>query len=157
MDLYLIAQNLINDYGNWGIFLIAFTESFIQPVPPDIFIMGAPAFGLDPLTCAIISTIGSMFGGLTGHFLGYRLGTPAFIKLFGEKYLINGEEFFDKYGIWGVLIAGFSPLPYKVVAWLAGIFEMKILHFSIGTLIGRFPRFLLVAYFGHSVAVFFGL
>ncbi|WP_292460323.1 YqaA family protein [Methanothermococcus sp.] len=157
MDLYLIAQNLINDYGYLGMFLIAFTEAFIQPIPPDLYIIGASAFGLDPLTCAIVATIGSVSGGGVGHFLGYRLGTPIFIKLFGEKYLIKGEEFFDRYGIWGVLIAGFSPLPYKVAAWLAGIFEMKILHFSIGTLIGRFPRFLLVAYFGHSVAVFFGL
>jgi membrane protein YqaA with SNARE-associated domain len=157
MDLYIIAHNLINDYGYLGIFLVSFTESFIQPVPPDIFIMGASAFGLDPLICAIISTVGSVVGGLVGHFLGYRLGTPVFVRLFGDKYLTKGEEFFDKYGVWGVSIAGFTLLPYKVVAWLAGIFEMKVSSFSIGTFIGRFPTFLIVAYFGHKVAGFFGL
>lgn len=157
MDIYAIAQNLVGNYGYAGIFIVAFTESVIQPVPPDIFIMGASAFGLDPLICAIVSTIGSLFGGLTGHILGYKLGTPIFTKLFGDKYIVRGEKFFDKYGVWGVSIAGFSPLPYKVVAWLAGIFEMNILYFSIGTLVGRFPRFLIVAYLGHKAAVFFGL
>jgi membrane protein YqaA with SNARE-associated domain len=157
MDIYAIAQSLVDNYGYAGIFIVAFTESFIQPVPPDVFIMGASAFGLDPLSCAVVSTIGSLFGGLTGHILGYKLGAPVFIKLFGDKYLIKGEKFFNKYGVWGVSIAGFSPLPYKVVAWLAGIFEMKLLYFSIGTLIGRFPRFLLVAYFGHKVSILFGL
>jgi len=157
MDMYAIAQSLVDNYGYGGIFIVAFTESFIQPVPPDIFIMGASVFGLDPLSCAVVSTIGSLFGGLTGHTLGYKFGTPVFIKLFGDKYLVGGEKFFNKYGVWGVSIAGFSPLPYKVVAWLAGIFEMKLLHFSIGTLVGRFPRFLLVAYFGHKVSILFGL
>ncbi len=157
MDLYLIMQSIVDNYGYLGIFLVAFTESFIQPVPPDIFIMGASAFGLNPIISAIVATIGSLFGGLFGHFLGNKLGHPVFIKLFGDKYLIKGEDFFNKYGVWGVTIAGFTPLPYKVIAWLAGIFEMKCIPISIGTLIGRFPRFLIVAYFGYKAGALFGL
>jgi membrane protein YqaA with SNARE-associated domain len=157
MDIYSIAQYLVNNYGYAGLFVVAFTESFIQPIPPDLFIVGASAFGLDPLNCALISTIGSLFGGITGRMLGYKFGTPLFIKLFGENNLNKGELFFNKYGTWGVSIAGFSPLPYKIIAWLAGIFEMNLLHFCIGTLIGRFPRFLIIALFGHKVSIYFGL
>jgi len=157
MDLYLIMQDLINNYEYLGVFFVAFTESIIQPVPPDLFIIGASAFGLDPLICAIVSTIASTFGGAVGYFLGHKLGTPAFVKLFGKDYLLKGEAFFDRYGVWGVMIAGFTPIPYKVAAWLSGIFEMNILKFIIGTLIGRFPRFLLVAYFGHGISMYFGI
>ncbi|WP_369750789.1 phosphatase PAP2 family protein [Methanocaldococcus sp. FS406-22] len=81
--------------------------------------------------------------------MGDKLGHPIFVKIFGEKYLHKGEGFFNKYGIYGVVIAGFTPLPYKVIAWLSGIFEMHKLLFTIGTIIGRFPRFLAVAYFGN--------
>ena len=155
MDIYLIMENLIMDYGYIGISIVAFTESIIQPVPPDIFIVGASAFGLNPLTCAIISTIASTFGGAVGYFLGHNLGTPAFIKLFGEKHLLRGEAFFEKYGVWGVMIAGFTPIPYKVAAWLSGIFEMSFLKFIIGTFIGRFFRFLIIAYFGDALLKYF--
>jgi len=157
MDIYIIMENLIRDHGYSGIFVVAFSESIIQPVPPDIFIVGASIFGLDPLICAVISTVGSTLGGITGYILGHKLGTPVFIRLFGEKYFIMGEEFFEKYGVWGVVIAGFTPLPYKVIAWLSGIFNMSILKFTVGTLIGRFPRFLLIAYFGHGVSMYFGI
>ncbi|AEF96329.1 phosphatase PAP2 family protein [Methanotorris igneus] len=154
MDLYAIAEYLVHNYGYLGIFLVAFTEAFIQPVPPDIFIMGASLFGLNPLISALTATIGSLFGGLFGYFLGNKLGHPAFIKLFGDKYLIKGEEFFNKYGFWGVALAGFTPIPYKVIAWLAGIFEMSKFPFSIGTFVGRLPRFLAVAYFGNILVSF---
>ena len=148
VDLYEIAEYLVMNYGYIGIFIISFTEAFIQPIPPDIFIIGASFFGLNPILSAIVATIGSTLGGLFGYFLGKRLGHPIFIKLFGERYLYKGEEFFNKYGVYGVIIAGISPLPYKVIAWLSGIFEMHKLLFAIGTIIGRLPRFLAVAYFG---------
>jgi len=157
MDIYAIAQSLVNNYGYIGLFFVAFTESIIQPIPPDVFIIGASAFGLNPLYCTIVSTVGSLCGGLVGYSLGYKFDTPLFIRFFGETYLIKGEEFFNKYGIWGISIAGFSPIPYKVITWLSGIFEMKLSHFIIGTLIGRFPRFLLVAYFGHKIPILFGI
>jgi membrane protein YqaA with SNARE-associated domain/acid phosphatase family membrane protein YuiD len=148
MDLYAIAENLVMSYGYIGIFIISFTEAFIQPIPPDVFIIGASFFGLNPIISAVIATIGSTFGGLFGYLLGDKLGHPVFVKLFGEEYLHKGEGFFNKYGIYGVIIAGISPLPYKVIAWLSGIFEMHKLLFTIGTFVGRLPRFLAVAYFG---------
>ncbi|HIQ31961.1 MAG TPA: DedA family protein [Methanothermococcus okinawensis] len=155
MDLYTLMEELIRDHGYPGIFLVAFSESVIQPVPPDIFIVGASIFGLDPLICAIVSTIGSTLGGITAYILGLKLGTSVFIRLFGEKYFRMGRDFFERYGVWGVVIAGFTPLPYKVVAWLSGIFKMSILKFTVGTLIGRFLRFLLIAYFGHGISMYF--
>jgi membrane protein YqaA with SNARE-associated domain/membrane-associated phospholipid phosphatase len=148
MDLYAIAENLVMNYGYLGIFIISFTEAFIQPIPPDVFIIGASLFGLNPIVSAVVATIGSTLGGLFGYFLGDRLGHPIFTKLFGEKYLHKGEMFFNKYGVYGIVIAGFSPIPYKVIAWLSGIFEMHRLLFTVGTVIGRLPRFLAVAYFG---------
>ena len=63
--------------------------------------MGASAFGLNPITSAIVASIGTLFGGLFGYFLGDKLGHPAFSKLFGKKYLTKGEDFFDRYGFWG--------------------------------------------------------
>jgi len=157
MDLYAIAESLVSHYGYVGIFLISFTEAFIQPIPPDVFIIGASYFGLNPIITAIVATVGTTLGGIFGYFLGYKLGHPIFVKIFGEKHLKKGEEFFDKYGVYGVVLAGFSPLPYKVIAWLAGIFEMDLTLFAIGTIVGRLPRFLAVAYFGNVLQKYYDI
>ncbi|WP_456374866.1 phosphatase PAP2 family protein [Methanocaldococcus sp.] len=151
MDLYAVATEMVKNYGYIGIFIISFTEAFIQPIPPDIFIISAPFFGLNPIISAIVASIGTTLGGLFGYYLGYKLGHPIFVKLFGEKYLQKGEEFFNKYGAYGIILAGFTPIPYKVVAWLSGIFKIRILIFTIATVIGRAPRFLIEAFFGNML------
>jgi len=157
MDIYQFAEYIVLNYGYLGIFLIAFTEAVIQPVIPDIFIIGAAAFGLDSVTCAFVASAGSLTGGYAGYFLGEKLGMNVFLKIFKEKNFKKGKEFFERFGVWGVAIAGFTPIPYKVFAWLAGIFKMNLVSFGAGTLLGRIPRFLLVAYFGYSLGVLFGL
>jgi membrane protein YqaA with SNARE-associated domain len=153
-SLVKFAEELVQDYGYLGIFIIAFTESIIQPVPPDPFITGGTALGLKPLTAALIASLGSVLGGIVAYFLGKYLGEPVFKKLFGEKYFSKGEELFKKYGIWAVIVAAVTPIPFKVVCWLAGIFEMPLLAFVLGSVIGRFPRFLFMALFGNYLSKF---
>jgi len=104
-SLLKIAEELVQDYGYLGIFIIAFTESIIQPVPPDPFITGGTALGLNPLNSAIIAAVGSVLGGIVAYFLGKYLGEPVAKKLFGEKYFKKGELLFRKYGIWAVIVS----------------------------------------------------
>lgn len=143
------AEEIVADYGYMGIFLVAFTESIIQPVPPDPFITGGTAFGLNVITAAIIAAIGSVLGGIVGYFLGKFLGEPFVKKFVKEKHYEKGELLFRKYGIWAVIIAGITPIPFKVICWLAGIFEMPLGGFILGAFLGRFPRFLAMAFLGQ--------
>lgn len=143
------AEEVVADYGYWGIFIVSFTESIIQPVPPDPFITGGTAFGLTPLYAALTAAIGSVFGGVVGYFLGRFLGEPVFKKFIGEKYYDRGEILFRRFGIWAVIIAAITPIPFKAVCWLAGIFEMPFWGFVLAAFIGRLPRFLFMAYFGQ--------
>jgi len=152
MESFLeLAQELVRDYGYLGIFLVAFTESIIQPVPPDPFIAGATAFGMDPLAGALVATAGSLSGGLVAYLLGQKLGEPAVKKLFGEEKYKKAEAYFKKWGFWGVVLAGFTPIPYKLFCWLSGIFELGVGRFLLASLLGRFPRFLAVAFFGDAM------
>ncbi len=150
-SLHLFARELVESYGYLGIFLISFTESILQPLPPDPFIAGGTAFGLNPILASLTATIGSVLGGLTAHTLGMLLGEPVTKRLIGEKYFLKGEVLFNRFGIWAVLIAAVTPVPFKVVCWLAGIFEMPRTNFLLASFFGRLPRFLLVAYAGDFV------
>lgn len=73
MDLYAMAEYLVNNYGYIGIFIISFTEAFIQPIPQMFYNWGI-FFGLNPIISAIVATIGTTLGGLFGYFLGDKLG-----------------------------------------------------------------------------------
>jgi len=143
------AKSIVLEYGYLGIFIISFTESIIQPVPPDPFITGATAFGLSPFISAFIAAVASVLGGSVGYFLGKFLGEPVAKKIIKEHYYQKGEELFNKYGIYAILVGALTPVPYKVICWMAGTFEMNFVKFFIASFVGRFPRFFAVAIFGQ--------
>lgn len=147
--LFQIAEQIVNQFGYMGVFLITFTESFIQPIIPDPFILGATSFGLDIDKTVIIVCIATVLGAIIGYGLGHWLGKPVFIKIFGKKAFKSGKKFFNKYGVWGIVIAGLTPIPFKVATWLAGIYNLPFHKFIIASIVGRVPRFVLMAYLGN--------
>jgi len=53
---------------------------------------------------------------------------------------------FSVWVFWAVLVAGFSPVPYKIFTISAGVLSLALLPFMLASLIGRGARFYLVAY-----------
>jgi membrane protein YqaA with SNARE-associated domain len=84
--------------------------------------------------------------------LGYAIGRLAFEWLepwlMGSMYADAFESAvasFENWGFWYILLAGFTPIPYKVFTISAGAVGMPLLPFFAGSLIGRGGRFFLVA------------
>jgi len=140
--------------------LVSFAESSFFPIPVDVML--AP-MALEKqqkaLRYAFIATITSVLGALFGYFIGY-----AFFESFGVKIVetMQWQEKFDlvqqgfkDYGVWIILIASFTPFPYKIVTISSGIFGIALLPFVLLSLIGRGARFYLVAglvkIFGPSI------
>ena len=63
---------------------------------------------------------------------------------YGDKYQ-QAVMFFEQWGGWAILIAGFSPIPYKVFTIAAGVISMAFLPFVLASFVGRSARFFLVA------------
>ena len=61
-----------------------------------------------------------------------------------EKFEL-AQSWFAEWGFWAILIAGFSPIPYKVFTIAAGAMSMAILPFTLASAVGRGARFFLVA------------
>ena len=59
-----------------------------------------------------------------------------------------------KYGTLGIFIAAFSPIPYKVFGWVAGMGEMEKKPFLLAGLLGRGLRFgleaVLIGIYGNA-------
>jgi len=135
----------------WALFLIAFAESSFFPVPPDVLLIAlAVATPTRAMRFAAICTLGSVLGGLLGYFIGYELmdlvGRPIVAFYNAEHYWLKVEEAYrGPVGVWFLLAAAFTPIPYKVATIAAGATLMPLLPFVVASVIGRAARFFLVA------------
>jgi membrane protein YqaA with SNARE-associated domain len=124
-------------------------ESIFFPVPPDVML--APMTLAKPrrwLWFAFLCTVASVLGGLVGYALGHFAleAVMPWIERSGHSDTFDTvHSLFDKYGFWIVLVAGFTPIPYKIFTIAAGAAGMPLLPFVAGSLVGRGGRFLLVA------------
>lgn len=128
---------------------LSFAESSFFPIPPDVML--APMSLAKPARAwryATITTITSVLGGLFGYLIGYFAfeAVQPWIAEFG--YLSRFEKaqiWFETWGFWVVLIAGFSPIPYKVFTIAAGSLSLFVPVFLLASLIGRGSRFFMVS------------
>ncbi len=129
--------------------VLSFAESSFFPIPPDVML--APMSMARPeraLGYAAITTLASVIGGLFGYLIGaygFELIQPWLQEShYWEKYL-HARDWFERWGFWAILIAGFSPIPYKVFTIAAGTLGMNLPLFIAGSFLGRGGRFFLVS------------
>lgn len=139
-----------HQYASRYLFVLSLAESSFFPIPPDVML--APMCLAKPsksFRFALITTVGSIAGGIIGYCIGFfsfELVEPLIEKVgYSDKFLVV-QEWFNGWGFWAVLIAGFSPIPYKLFTITAGLLGMPFLPFVIASIIGRGARFFLVAY-----------
>ncbi|NIO22893.1 MAG: DedA family protein [Candidatus Aenigmarchaeota archaeon] len=149
--LILASQAFVETYGLIGTFIISVFESFIFPVPTAFFVTPATVLGADPFWVAVVATIGSLIGAVIGYAFGYYLGKPVFIRLFKKKNLDKVDRWYQKWGEWIVLIAAAGPIPFKIVTWCSGMFELNFKKYMIFCAIGRTFQFFVAAYVGNLV------
>lgn len=128
---------------------LSFAESSFFPIPPDVML--APMCLADRTKAwrfAAVTTVTSLLGGIAGYAIGYFLFESIEPWLHDMGYwpaYLEGKEWFDNWGVWAVLVAGFSPIPYKIFTISAGVAVLNFPGFVIASLIGRGARFFLVA------------
>lgn len=142
------SRTFFENLGTLGLFLLAFIESSVFIIPPDtlliLLVLATPAAGL---WLAFVCTVGSTLGGLFGYGLGYFGGRPVLNAIVSEQKIKKVNDMYDKYGVWAVAVAGFSPIPYKVFTISSGLFRLNIWAFTIASFLSRGARFFMVAIF----------
>ena len=141
--------------SGWAVGILAlstFTESIFNPIPPDALLVAVAIHQPhNAILLALMVTAASVAGALVGHWLGARVGRPIADRLLPQRHIERAERLFDRYGVWAVLFAAITPVPYKVFAILAGVLGFDRRLFLIASLIGRGARFLLI---GALIMVF---
>ena len=153
--LYLKSIDLAG-HKNSKFFLgfISFIESFIFPIPPDVIIIPMTiARRKQWFKIASIATIGSVLGACLGYFIGYVFFNEIGIKIF-EFYGVDPSFWKNKVSSEGgvfawitlLAIAGFSPVPFKLLTISSGFVHFNLAYFIIVSLLTRGSRFFLIAF-----------
>lgn len=155
-SIKLLAAHRAAPYFLFG---LSFIESSFFIIPPDVLlipmVLATPKFAW---RYAALTTVGSVLGGILGYFIGMfffdSIGIPFLEKL---HYLYLYEQVINWYNVWGaysILIAGFSPIPYKLFTIASGALHFSLPIFILFSLLGRGARFFLVAYLSKKGQVF---
>jgi membrane protein DedA with SNARE-associated domain len=59
------------------------------------------------------------------------------------------ERLYNRYGVYTIFIAAFTPIPYKVFTIASGVFRYNVLTMMAVSIVGRGARFFAVAYLVH--------
>ena len=144
--------NWILPFGTLGLFAVSFAESSFFPIPPDILLIAlAVTTPKAALFLAMIATVGSVLGAIFGYFMGLKGGRPILRKFVSAEKIALVENYYKKYDVWAVGIAGFTPIPYKIFTISAGVFSLNFTRFLIVSIISRGGRFFLV---GGAIYIF---
>ena len=129
-------------YGSIALFVLAFFESSFFPLPPDgLMILLAVSNIQFALGFSAITTVGSLCGAVLGYYIVLKGGRPILDRLFAHEKINFVERQYQKHDVWAVIIAGFTPLPYKVFAIGAGAFRLELKRVLLASLVGRAGRF----------------
>ena len=145
--------------SNYFLAIVAFLESSIFPIPPDVMIAPmAIAKKKDFFKIFLIATIFSVLGGIFGYILGafffdFAMNIVEFYNY--EKKILNLKEALNQGGgfyTWlGILfLAGFTPLPYKVFTIASGLISFNFPIFILISIVSRGFRFFIVSYLAQK-------
>jgi len=98
---------------------------------------------------ASLTLVSSVIGGIVGYLIGVFLFDqvePLLLQWGYQSAVDTVTQWFDAWGFWAVVIAGFSPVPYKIFTITAGALGLSFIPFVIASFIGRGTRFFLVAW-----------
>jgi len=150
----------ISTLGYGGIVLMMAIESACIPLPSEVimpfsgYLVAGGQLNLNLV--AIAGAIGCLLGSYIAYFVG-ATGGRRFLERYGRWVLIAPHElevadwFFDRWGSAAVFFSRLLPVVRTFIAFPAGVARMRILPFTIYTLIGSYLWCLILAYAGMKL------
>lgn len=129
-------------YAERWLAFFCFIESSFFPIPPH------PLLGLMCLAepkkavrFALIATLSSVAGALLGYAIGWGLfetiGRPLIAALGLSESFPVAACYLREYDVEAILIAGATPVPFKLLTISAGFVEMALVPFILASLFAR--------------------
>jgi membrane protein YqaA with SNARE-associated domain len=144
--LWLLA--LLKPLGFWGVGCLAFIDAAAIPIPQDLIVAGYVWEDKRHFyVYVIISAVGSALGGLVPYLVGLAGGELFLMKRIDRVRFNQLRDRFERQEFLAIMIPSLlpPPFPWKVCAFGAGVFEMKVVNFLLAVFAGRAVRDLITA------------
>ncbi|MBV9014090.1 MAG: VTT domain-containing protein [Alphaproteobacteria bacterium] len=144
-------------HAAWALGAVAFADSSLLPVPPDLLLVPMALLRPERLkSFLLICLAGSSLGAVLGYVIGYALwntvGLPL-VQFYGySESFADYQRLVAEWGVCVIVAKAFTPVPFKIAAIAAGIAAMDPLAFLLATVVGRALHFAMVG----AVLVFCG-
>ena len=156
-----VISDLILQFNYLGLVAVTFIENIIAPIPSEFVFPWAGFLAaqgkMNIWLIALAGAVGSLAAALILYWLGSKFNGPktrAFVDKYGKFLFIKladlekAEKWFEKYGVWTVLIFRMVPLGRTIVSIPAGFVKMNLLTFATLTFVGTFLWSLILTYAG---------
>ncbi len=147
--------------GLIAIFLTMAGESAGLPISSEIVVPLGGALAsqgkLPFLAVVAASSLGNLSGSLVAYLLTRRYGEQVILSRAGKwmglsrGHLRLANRFFDRYGVWAVFLGRLLPIVRTYISFPAGLSRVKLLTFTIATLLGAIPWNFALAYAGFRL------
>src|SRR3984893_5652721 len=150
----------ISALGYGGIVLLMAIESACIPLPSEVtmpfagYLAASGRFDLQMV--AIAGAIGCLLGSYLAYYVG-AFGGRCFLERYGRYVLIapheleSADRFFERWGGPAVFFSRMLPVVRTFIAFPAGVARMRLLPFTIYTLVGSYVWCLALAYVGMKL------
>jgi len=149
--IYQLLLWIVKSFQAGGLpilFIAMMIQAFAIPIPSElVLICGGAAFGLLPGW--LVGALGSVAAAFIGFYISRKGGRSVAIRFVGERGIEFADNWFNRWGVWAVLLGRFAPfIPFDVISYSAGLTQMKFRSFIIPTVVGTLPRALFYAFLG---------
>ena len=151
----IMGSSINSPYADYILAFLFYLEAiFFLPTDP-ILIIYCLERRDRAITYATIATLASVLGGITSYMLGALLWNYAGERIIHNYYvnfILTPERFhtlseqFQRYEWGAILVAGFTPIPYKAATLAAGFCKLSLVPFICCSFIARGARFYLFAF-----------
>lgn len=132
-------------------FLLMVFQAILAPLPAFLITFAnAALFGW--MYGAVLSWASAMVGALLCFYIAKFLGRDVVEKLTSKMALESVDAFFERHGVYAIVIARLLPfISFDVVSYAAGLTSMKLRSFLLATGVGQLPATLVYSYAGEML------
>ncbi len=144
---------LLGIFGFLLFFIVMAIQGLIVPIPSELVLLAAGMiWGL--VGGGIMGVIGSMAAALLCYYVSRKGGRPLAEKFVGKSAISMADDFIHKYGMSAIIVARLLPfVAFDPISYAAGLVDLDVKRYSIGTLIGSIPRAFFYSWLGASLTV----
>ncbi len=124
------------------IIIFSISEIIFGIIPPELFMIWALRTGELPVYIGYVFLFAviSYSAGIIGYLFGRYLHTTRLYQYIRNRFLQKTERLLQAYGLYLILVASLTPLPFSAVAMLVGAVKYPNKNYAYWSL-ARFARF----------------